>query len=763
MLNSPERSIDANPNSGELPTLPASVQASYPDGLMDFGSSVTYGRPIFGEDYWDPSILATSNWLDLVGEVDEFPQAQFSLSYNGSDAFDTGVEAPAWNVGAPDPIFSGNVPRSDSTTMTSPSAMTSTTSSARSGGSARKALDLIVAQHQSKDKRGDFYVDGNPARQPRTMMNRPGLRRNIPDAPTTSTFSLQTPQVDDYNLSHCLEIPARTYETLHVEWERLCVADSALWSVFDPTEFPPLPVFEHCLALYFSHFHQTLPFLHAGTFDSTTADWTLILAMIAIGARFLETTDCETFVISLQEFLRRCQLRSREASGQAFDGRIETAQAYILHLIGQLYSGDERLTQFGIEHTRPLVATAVRSLQNQSSTSNSQNGDTAWHAWLRRESYSRAWYSAFLLDSMVTYQFEQRPSILVDECKPPLPCADEIWNGPVVEHRRTEACLPTSAPTLPVALQEIYIDKRVSSDRGEFARIIMMHGLFHRSLEVETYFGNPLSHWEPTAKKQSNASILPSHPIWPPSVTTFVKWQNSVCDCLDILHWQANATIGQARGLEHPTVAFLHLSRVVLLTPLRQIVRHAKATTVGDSESIEYAQDKRFIQLWAAQGQYKARLAAIHAGVVFWHIRRYSVDGFYEASTVALATLVLWAFSTFSKNQSDDRDPAHLASRLQDTVPAAEKPQVGRHEATRCNIILLDHPTDDELVQQFIRRGHDMKAYMDGVGDLYEPDGSQRVLAEGCKLLRTLRCWRAARHWLEMLRNLADVCKNKGN
>lgn len=56
------------------------------------------------------------------------------------------------------------------------------------------------------------------------------------------------------------------------------------------------------------------------------------------------------------------------------------------------------------------------------------------------------------------------------------------------------------------------------------------------------------------------------------------------------------------------------------------------------------------------------------------------------------------------------------------------------------DIILLDRPNDDELVQQSVRRGHVMKANMNGVGDLYGERGPERVLVEGRKLLSTLNC-----------------------
>lgn len=719
---------------------------------------MAYGNTSVNLDYWDPNILATSNWLDLVGDIDDFSQLQFPFSYDNECAVEASATGPAWNAPNPQHTSSGHACRPASTLTMSPSAITP-----RSGESARTAADLMAIPQETTGKRGDFYVDGEPARRPRIMSNGRFMRRISPEMSGTrrSNFSLQIPPIDESSLEHRLDIPLAIYDQLVAQWQSLCIANTAFWTAFEAAEFPPRFVFEHSLALYFSHFHPTLPLLHVGTFSPAEADSNLILAMSSVGARYLDTDAADVFVISLQEFLRRCLIHERETGdGVSIDTPL-TVQTYVLHMIGLIYSGDETLVRFGLHEHRPLVVGAACSLIDAPPTDFPGDSDGAWRAWLHRELCSRAWYSAFLLDCMVTYQFQERSLLSLSQCDMPLPCPDAIWADTTLHGWNAGTKPPIPAPTLPTALHQIYIDKWVPQDRGEFARIIMMHGLFSRTAEVESYYSNPLSHWEPTAEKQDSVEILPTHPIWPPSVPKYTKWQNSVCDCLDILHWQANATIGQARGLEHPTVAFLHLSRVILLTPVTQIVGLARAIARADSLLAGSAQDRRFIQFWVSQGQYKARLAAIHAGVVFWHVRRYSVHGFYEASTVALAALILWAFGSFSNSRKEDSEPSNTTSSQNDGLIQTEGAHDDKIRGDTCNIILLDRPTDDELVQQFIRRGHGMNAYLDGVGNLYDRDGPERVLAEGCKLLRTLRCWGAAGEWLKLLHSVGKAYGHK--
>ncbi len=142
--------------------------------------------------------------------------------------------------------------------------------------------------------------------------------------------------------------------------------------------------------------------------------------------------------------------------------------------------------------------------------------------------------------------------------------------------------------------------------------------------------------------------------------------------------------------------------------------------------------------------------ALVHAGVVFWHVRLYSVNGFYEPTAVAFAALMFWALSAFSPKKTT---PAKGSRRGGGTSSSESSPS-----ADVCDIILIDRPTDDELVQQFVRQGNNMRVNITGVGDLFGPKGARRVLMEGQKLLLTLGSWRGiSNYWLRVLNRLEKV------
>jgi len=363
---------------------------------------------------------------------------------------------------------------------------------------------------------------------------------------------------------------------------------------------------------------------------------------------------------------------------------------------------------------------------------------------------------------MWAFHFQKRPLLSLEDACLPVPCQEVLWEAqsgldwqqlhdcatrkfqPIFRATLTQICL--ASPSLHSAIQLVYIEKRLQSSMGEFSRILCIHALFRRTWEVETYFSQPLTLWTPTASKQDIRNVSTSTPIWLPGIHTYAKWRNSACDCLDILHWHANSVIGAASGMEHPTVLHLHLARVILLTPFQEILKLVHLMT--KSRQSDLVETREYVRRWALEDQHKARLAMIHAGVLFWHVRRFSTDAFYEPSSVFLATLALWAYGTFSNNTSG-------AHREGGSPPEEEDGDARTFFPTS---IQLDRPADDELVQLFVKRGATMRANITGVGNLCSLKGPVRVLIEGRNVLAGLKTWGESRRAIGTLSKLIDIC-----
>jgi hypothetical protein len=188
---------------------------------------------------------------------------------------------------------------------------------------------------------------------------------------------------------------------------------------------------------------------------------------------------------------------------------------------------------------------------------------------------------------------------------------------------------------------------------------------------------------------------------------------------------------------------------------------------------------RQMIVTWAKKDRHKARLAVIHAGAVFWHVRRYSSDSFAQSFAVFLAAITLWAYGRFSRipfatlHSGDEPSPATTVEGHEQSNPAAAScnpsgvspatpmnPATPTNSSSSLNVtttvmssfpagvtnkrrmpnsMQLDRPIDDELVQHFIRAGEGIKLYLEGVEDLCSDQGSEQVLREAILILNELK------------------------
>lgn len=152
-----------------------------------------------------------------------------------------------------------------------------------------------------------------------------------------------------------------------------------------------------------------------------------------------------------------------------------------------------------------------------------------------------------------------------------------------------------------------------------------------------------------------------------------------------------------------------------------------------------------------------------------------------------LSTLALWAYASYTSlthafARTDSRSGSDSPSPGGETVftcsddfgvtsaggmgGGAEMvmeewdPEGQQHHPT---FIRLDRPNDDEMVQLFVRNGDParMKAHVSGVGNLLSPQGPERVLREGCKILsRMTLTWGVAGELVKVLSSMIEVASS---
>lgn len=705
---------------------------------------------------------------DVVGATGLFaplPNNQSTINWLGFED-GTGLSGSLdleWQY--PDHLFDFYMPASDTQSISEVSPAASRDLENMAAGSTMRSSDSVITPQNdgttnSTELRsgppGQFYADGGTARLPRMRKRRAATSHAAYQHPR-QTFSLLLPSDLIFQSSANEWLDSQGYAELQSHYSVMCTTRSGLFAPFEDIELPPKALFDHLCDLYADNCGSILPFIHLPSWRLQRRHPFLVLSIAAIGSHYLKNHDVHQFVLSLHEFVRRVLfLAAGSLDGYQIESAIEHEIA-LLHVVGATYCGDKTLRNeaFALR----LKLTTFFMDEHVPSTTSLATED-GWSQWVERESRIRLRHCIWMMDCIWSFQFQTRTLLSLSDATPALPSTERLWNASTaydwVQHMHKE--LPS--PNLAAAVNDLYMHKKVATHVGEFARILLIYGLHRRLSEVAAYHSQRLSHWAPRDQYSAGATVPNNVAVWLPSLPIFRQWQNHTCDSLDVLHWAANATIGEASGFEHTTVLHLHLARVILLTPIREIVNLARylAGEKGLSSDAVVMGDRQAVHRWANQHQYKARLAAIHAGVVFWHIRRFSTNAFYEPTAVAHAALVLWAFSAFSSKTATP--PSLPADEIQ-PAPADHDCHSSDSESSSDTIILLDRPADDEIVQEFVLNGPRMRANMTGVGDLYGEKGPERVVREGARILRTLGCWREWEFWANVLDKVVVVCKRE--
>lgn len=399
-----------------------------------------------------------------------------------------------------------------------------------------------------------------------------------------------------------------------------------------------------------------------------------------------------------------------------------------------------------------------------------------------------------LLDSWLALAANRPPSIPSGKLALKMPSTEQLWEADSADNWFKAFSLQTGTehsvntilseesvrPSVRDSFGKLWSSHSSPQPDNQLGVIIMIHMLLRRKWDMGQYFGEavPLeiaySHRIGGRESQQQRYLG--------SIPEYTEWRDYVCDCLDLLHWDAVGFISQQSMFECSSILHLHLSRLIILAPVEALLQcaHTRATSTFNQclpHSIYASSEHRTtwnatILSWIQEDIYKARLAVIHAGAVLWHVRRFSSHPIVEPFAVFLAALTLWAFGNFGPrrehtcssltcSQHTERFPsgetpsttgAFPCSDSSDTSsPAAPSrmdtihSQTRSSTSTRCEISLtkrrmprllqLDRPLDDEFVQYFIRFGRNTQLFLEGVDDLCSQEGATQILQEASRIL----------------------------
>jgi hypothetical protein len=655
-------------------------------------------------------------------------------------------------------------------------------------------------------------------------------RRSWQERRNTSSFAF--PHMDDVVDAwrvpeHTVPLSAETHQIIKQYFIQLCAGDSSVFEPFESDFFPSLKTVNACIQLYLEHFHKGFPLIHKPTFLGSglpQPHWLLLLAVAAIGSNYADVAESADLREAFQEFLRRATSLIAEVY-RAHDLFIPIAQARLLNLIGLATSSTHKarvhVPRYHVELARSCLEAAIlqdvrannSTLVNGYQNSTTDTTEQQWLMWVQQESRYRTGYFIWLIDCTLAYLSDSRPLCTLDDARAPLPCSEALWDAESAgAWSKLHKGYPIQ-PSLCSAVETLYMKKSIGSTFSDLSHILLIHALYQKTWDTGKHLKQPLSDWVPTAKSRGFQATPSKDTFWLPSYPLYENWRNSACDCLDVLHWHASSLVAKASGLEHTTVLHLHLARVILLTPFQEIHdlassligRYGKSNTAtffvhdGSYQTQNVAKLPQVRQItwrWLREDQHKARLAMIHAGSVFWHVRRYSTNSFYEPIAVYLASIALWAYgsyktaalgshgnSTHPKTTTNggtgpaqrSADNAHLtAHETADHGPSPQAPSPpppgpasphppspsasssASSSDTHPTFIHLDRPCDDEIVTHFVRQGHAMSGNMSNVGDICA--APEKVLKEGSKLLKSrLMAWGVSREYYDILMALSET------
>ncbi|ETN36192.1 uncharacterized protein HMPREF1541_08469 [Cyphellophora europaea CBS 101466] len=195
--------------------------------------------------------------------------------------------------------------------------------------------------------------------------------------------------------------------------------------------FPSQEKLDHCVDLYFRHFHPTVPVIHQPTFDPGK-DLIVTLAIISIGSCYTNLENARNFAVCLSELLGRL-LSYMVQQDRRFVRTPSYLVAQVLQGTHGYCSGSERLFELSESSRGTLVHNAkcmgLFRYESKDPDLATLLPEHAWHAWIDAERLRRLGWAVYKYDGSVAYLHNVRPYLSVGDINLPLPASEEYWTA----------------------------------------------------------------------------------------------------------------------------------------------------------------------------------------------------------------------------------------------------------------------------------------------------------------------------------------------
>ena len=210
---------------------------------------------------------------------------------------------------------------------------------------------------------------------------------------------------------------------------------------------------QNYIGSYWYHFHDQLPILHQPTFSADEVHPCLLLAIMAMGASYLEqahgrrtTNNAARFAAFVAWHLRWQVFRDPDSRPPA---KLWVFQTLILLGIYEKMNSSRALHERAHIHSATTTILMRRGTAlidehpTQRETSSQATSPSQWWSrWIQAEATRRAAFAVFYLDALSAIQFGHAALMGVHEIRLPLPCDDALWSATSAEEvGRVEASL----------------------------------------------------------------------------------------------------------------------------------------------------------------------------------------------------------------------------------------------------------------------------------------------------------------------------------
>ncbi|EXJ69821.1 uncharacterized protein A1O5_06893 [Cladophialophora psammophila CBS 110553] len=495
---------------------------------------------------------------------------------------------------------------------------------------------------------------------------------------------------------------------------------------------PGPDILHHFTDLYFLHFHDLWPIIHRPTFKISDAPTILVLTMACIGACYSGLDRSLEFADTLAELCRRTTAWMGE-----HDPRFLRSPSYGVSLLLQhlhaMGSGSRRLFETTDASRSRLISIARQMNCARPHTSptdaDSSNRDTFqnWLEWVSQEQVKRLSWFLFEFDCLYSAFSKQNPCTKLEELPPEFPCEQLYWDAPTAFS--WAACPFQTTPRGPPTMQTIsnFVEKASPSIISQLDNIGKR--LLIRCLAQQLY----------ACQEQMDSSLY--HILWQDNrgleVNRTVRSQLS----------RAIMSVYEISWADHPRRYTLrhalrigiavHYSHIFGAGKIVDLVTRVARKRASGFDMSRMSNSTGFVSSstnTASPGDEVAAIAAFgeepeviremmwHASQVCYLQRRHPFNSPLEPLSVFLAGITLWACCKYFC-------PHQTSMRVGPSIQLDEPSFCSSQRAS-------------QAVKVWIKNGG--KTFLEGVGDVQDPDAPSRVLQLSVDMTRRLKVWQMA-------------------